>query len=91
MALQIVIPNERTSSILADLARRRATVQDVQAKGERNKLVLVNAPLAELSNYSSILRTISSGTASMTMQPCGFAAMQTHDEDLAIRRAQGFE
>ncbi|XP_013116399.2 ribosome-releasing factor 2, mitochondrial isoform X7 [Stomoxys calcitrans] len=91
MALQIVIPSERVSSILADLGRRRATVNDVLPKGERNKLVLVNAPLAELSNYSSILRTISSGTASMTMQPCGFTVMNTNDEEFAIRRAHGFE
>lgn len=91
MALQIIVPGERTSSILADLGRRRATIQDVIPKGDKNKLILVNAPLAELSNYSSILRTISSGTASMTMQPFGFTEMNTNDEELAIRRAQGFE
>lgn len=91
MALQIVVPSERTSNILSDLARRRAVINDVLPKGDKNKLILVNAPLAELSNYSSILRTISSGTASMTMQPCGFAKMQSNDEEQAIRRAQGFE
>lgn len=91
MALQIIVPSERTSNILSDLARRRAIINDVLPKGDRNKLILVNAPLAELSNYSSILRTISSGTASMTMQPCGFAAMQANEEDQAIRRAQGLE
>lgn len=91
MSLQIIVPSERTSNILSDLARRRAIINDVLPKGDRNKLILVNAPLAELSNYSSILRTISSGTASMTMQPYGFAAMQPNEEDQAIRRAQGFE
>ncbi|XP_065355171.1 ribosome-releasing factor 2, mitochondrial [Calliphora vicina] len=91
MALQIVVPSERTSNILSDLSRRRAVINDVLPKGDKNKLILVNAPLAELSNYSSILRTISSGTASMTMQPCGFSQMQSNDEDQAIRRAQGFE
>ncbi|XP_058984530.1 ribosome-releasing factor 2, mitochondrial-like [Musca domestica] len=91
MSIQIVVPNERTSGILADLGRRRATINDVMPKGDKNKLILVNAPLAELSNYSSILRTISSGTASMTMQPYGFTVMNTNDEETAIRRAQGFE
>ncbi|XP_073840918.1 mitochondrial ribosome recycling factor 2 [Musca autumnalis] len=91
MSLQIVVPNERTSGILADLGRRRATINDVMPKGDKNKLILVLAPLAELSNYSSILRTISSGTASMTMQPHGFTPMNTNDEEFAIRRAQGFE
>ncbi|XP_052857110.1 ribosome-releasing factor 2, mitochondrial isoform X2 [Drosophila gunungcola] len=91
MALQIVAPSERISGIIADLSRRRALINDVLPKGERNKMILVNAPLAELSGYSSALRTISSGTASMTMQPCGFASMNSADESLAERRAQGLE
>ncbi|XP_068155651.1 ribosome-releasing factor 2, mitochondrial isoform X1 [Drosophila tropicalis] len=91
MALQIVAPSERISSIMADLARRRAIINDVLPKGDRNKLILINAPLAELPGYASTLRTISSGTASMTMQPCGFSNMNSSDESLAIRRAQGLE
>ncbi|XP_017007453.2 ribosome-releasing factor 2, mitochondrial [Drosophila takahashii] len=91
MALQIVAPSERISGIMADLSRRRALINDVLPKGERNKMILVNAPLAELSGYSSALRTISSGTASMTMQPCGFSSMNSADETLAERRAQGLE
>nr|B4M416.1 RecName: Full=Ribosome-releasing factor 2, mitochondrial; Short=RRF2mt; AltName: Full=Elongation factor G 2, mitochondrial; Short=EF-G2mt; Short=mEF-G 2; Flags: Precursor [Drosophila virilis] len=91
MAMQIVAPNERVSGIIADLSRRRALIKDVMPKGDRNKLILVNAPLAELSGYSSALRTISSGTASMTMQPCGFSEMNAADETLAVRRAQGLD
>ncbi|XP_016938155.4 ribosome-releasing factor 2, mitochondrial isoform X1 [Drosophila suzukii] len=91
MALQIVAPSERISGIIADLSRRRALINDVLPKGDRNKMILVNAPLAELSGYSSALRTISSGTASMTMQPCGFSSMNSADESLAERRAQGLE
>ncbi|XP_064549628.1 ribosome-releasing factor 2, mitochondrial isoform X1 [Drosophila montana] len=91
MAMQIVAPNERISGIIADLSRRRALIKDVMPKGDRNKLILVNAPLAELSGYSSALRTISSGTASMTMQPCGFSEMNAADESLAVRRAQGLD
>ncbi|XP_017847964.1 ribosome-releasing factor 2, mitochondrial [Drosophila busckii] len=91
MALEIVAPNEHTSGILADLSRRRALIKDVMPKGDRNKLIVVNAPLAELSGYSSALRTISSGTANMTMQPCGFAEMNSSDELIAVRRAQGLE
>ncbi|XP_016983064.1 ribosome-releasing factor 2, mitochondrial isoform X1 [Drosophila rhopaloa] len=91
MALQIVAPSERISGIIADLSRRRALINDVLPKGDRNKMILVNAPLSELSGYSSALRTISSGTASMTMQPCGFSSMNSADESLAERRAQGLE
>ncbi|XP_023165612.2 ribosome-releasing factor 2, mitochondrial isoform X2 [Drosophila hydei] len=91
MTIQIVAPNERISAIMADLSRRRALIKDVAPKGDRNKQIFVNAPLAELSGYSSALRTISSGTASMTMQPCGFSEMNAVDESIAVRRAQGLD
>uniref|UniRef100_A0A1A9WRW7 Elongation factor G2 n=1 Tax=Glossina brevipalpis TaxID=37001 RepID=A0A1A9WRW7_9MUSC len=89
MSLQIIAPNEKVSSILADLSRRRANINDVLPIGDKNKSILVDAPLAELSSYSSVLRTISSGTASVTMQPNGFVRMHANEEELAVRKAQG--
>ncbi|XP_055851290.1 ribosome-releasing factor 2, mitochondrial [Episyrphus balteatus] len=91
MAVQIIVPSERVSTVLADLSRRRAKINDVQPKGQQNKLIDVQAPLAELSGYTSVIRTITSGTASMTMQPCGYSNMNSQDEVVAIRRAQGLE
>lgn len=89
MAISIIAPSDRTSKILSDLGKRRATVLDVVAKGQTNKIISVVAPLAELGEYSSIVRTISSGEASMTMQPHGHAEMSTQYESVAIRRSQG--
>ncbi|XP_067615122.1 ribosome-releasing factor 2, mitochondrial [Eurosta solidaginis] len=91
MAIEIVVPSEHVSSIIGDLTRRRATINEIRTKSEQNKIISVNAPLAELAGYSSVLRTISSGTASMTMQPCGFSNMSPNDEVRAIQRALGFE
>lgn len=91
MAVQIIVPSERVATVLADLSRRRAKINDVLPKGERNKLIDVQAPLSELSGYTSVIRTITSGTASMTMQPCGYSNMNSQDEVTAIRRAQGLE
>jgi elongation factor G len=91
MCLEIVVPSDRAPQILGDLSRRRATIVDVSARGDQSKVILVDAPLAELSGYSSVVRTLSSGTASMSMQPNGYAAMSMHDEVAAIRRAQGLE
>lgn len=38
MAIQIVVPADRVSKILADLGKRRATVQDVIPKGQDSKV-----------------------------------------------------
>ncbi|CAO1430482.1 unnamed protein product [Diamesa tonsa] len=91
MSLQIVLPIEKVSAVLADLGRRRAQILDVSLRGEHNKILDILAPLAELSGYSSVIRTISSGTASMSMQPHGYSILSVNDEASAIRRAQGLE
>lgn len=55
------------------------------------KIIAVLAPLAELSGYSSMIRTITSGTASMSMQPYGYTLMEQQYENAAIKKAQGLE
>ena len=90
MRLEIVAPSERIGHILTDLARRRAQILDVNQKGH-NKVLIAHAPLAELAGYSSYVRTISSGTASMSMEPCGYSPLTVQEESTAIRRVQGLE
>uniref|UniRef100_A0A182F4M4 Paired amphipathic helix protein Sin3a n=1 Tax=Anopheles albimanus TaxID=7167 RepID=A0A182F4M4_ANOAL len=60
MFLEVVTPTEHVTPILADLSRRRAKIEEVIAKGTESKVIKVNAPLAELADYSTTLRTISS-------------------------------
>jgi elongation factor G len=55
------------------------------------QVINVLAPLAELSGYSSVVRTIASGRSTMNMQPHGYADMNSFEETSAIRRAQGLE
>ena len=38
MSVQIVLPSERVSPVLADLGRRRAQINDVSLRGEQNKV-----------------------------------------------------
>ncbi|KAG5670448.1 hypothetical protein PVAND_000712 [Polypedilum vanderplanki] len=91
MSVQIVAPTEKVSPILSDLGRRRAQIGEISLQGEHNKIIEFVAPLAELQSYSSIVRTISSGTANLLMQPHGYELLSSVDEQVAIRRAQGFE
>lgn len=40
MSIQIVLPPERVSPVLADLGRRRAQILDVSLRGENNRVIL---------------------------------------------------
>ncbi|XP_058817952.1 ribosome-releasing factor 2, mitochondrial [Topomyia yanbarensis] len=91
MLLEIVMPSEYLNAIQADLNRRRCTILDVTSRGQFHKVLRVNAPLAELEDYSSEVRCISSGTASVAMEPNGYALLNEMDEASAVRRAHGLE
>ncbi|GAB0088171.1 Ribosome-releasing factor 2, mitochondrial [Sergentomyia squamirostris] len=89
MALEIVAPGELMTFVVPDLSRRRATILDMSPKGEANKQLRVHAPLAELSNYSSTLRILTSGRATFFMEYSHYAQMTTVDQEIAIKTAQG--
>lgn len=38
MSIEIVAPSDRMSQILSDLSKRRATILNVESKGEFNKV-----------------------------------------------------
>ncbi|KFB39741.1 hypothetical protein ZHAS_00007434 [Anopheles sinensis] len=82
MFLEIVTINEYVSPIVADLSRRRARIEDISPRGSSNKVIKVIAPLAELGDYSTVLRTISSGTASVSMEPNGHSILNDSNEAL---------
>ncbi|XP_044264059.1 ribosome-releasing factor 2, mitochondrial [Tribolium madens] len=89
MHLEIAAPDEYVSSVMADLARRRSEIQNVSLRGNM-KVVEVMVPLAELMGYSTVLRTITSGTATFTMEFGEYRVMTAVDEENAIRSVRGF-
>ncbi|XP_045502415.1 ribosome-releasing factor 2, mitochondrial [Colias croceus] len=89
MLLQVVCPESHSARALADLARRRATVQHVQLR-HTNKVIDCLAPLSELLGYSSTLRSLSSGLATFTMEFHSHREMSPYDEEKAIRSVTGF-
>ncbi|KAJ8927088.1 hypothetical protein NQ314_020483 [Rhamnusium bicolor] len=89
MLLEVVTPNDHLSTVLADLSRRRISIKNITMRG-KNKVVLADAPLSELLGYSSILRTLTSGTATFTMEFQQYEKMSPLDEITAIHNVRGF-
>ncbi|KAK9875490.1 hypothetical protein WA026_007880 [Henosepilachna vigintioctopunctata] len=89
MNLEIVTPEEYLSRILADLSRRRATIKEISVR-QNTKVVIAETPLSELLGYSTILRTISSGTAIFSMELFNYSAMTPSEEEKAIKSIRGF-
>ncbi|XP_011702790.1 PREDICTED: ribosome-releasing factor 2, mitochondrial [Wasmannia auropunctata] len=89
MQLEIVTPQEYSSSINSDLTRRRAAIQQIDMRGN-NKVIRTLAPLSELLGYSTTLRIITSGNATLSLEFSHYQLMTPIDEEEAIEKIKGF-
>ncbi|CAI8318157.1 MAG: Elongation factor G [Opitutia bacterium UBA7350] len=71
MAVEIETPEEYQGDILGDLNRRRGQIQNIANKGHFATFS-ATVPLAEMFGYSTIVRSLSKGRASFSMQPKAF-------------------
>ena len=67
MEMEVVTPAEFLGSVLGDLNSRRAQIQTIEG-GEAIQQIRVLVPLAESFRYAGILRSITQGRASHTME-----------------------
>ncbi len=67
MKVEVVTPEEYMGDIISDFNRRRGKVLDMENKGNA-KVIKVNVPLSQQFGYVTVLRTLSSGRASSTME-----------------------
>ncbi|XP_054612820.1 ribosome-releasing factor 2, mitochondrial isoform X2 [Dunckerocampus dactyliophorus] len=89
MSLEVTVEEEHLGTVLADLAQRRGTVRDIQSRHD-NKVLLASVPLAETRGYSTILRTLTSGKATFSLELDTYEAMSTQDQNVLLRRTAGF-
>ncbi len=67
MKLEVVTPEEYMGDIVGDLNRRRGQIQDMDSKGNA-RIIKALVPLAEQFGYVTVLRTLSSGRATSSME-----------------------
>ncbi len=67
MKVEIVTPEEYMGDIIGDLNRRRGDVSGMESKGGA-KVITARVPLSEQFGYVTVLRTLSSGRATSSME-----------------------
>lgn len=65
--LEVTVPNSYMGDIAGDLSTKRGRVEDTEMIGADTVIVKAQAPLAELQNYSTQLKSITAGAGSYTM------------------------
>ncbi len=71
MRVEVTVPDDYLGPVLGDISSRRGTVQEMKDEGQ-NRVILARVPLAELSAYSTTLRSLTSGRGDYTMEPDGY-------------------
>jgi len=67
MSAEVVTPEEYMGDIIGDFNRRRGKVEGMENKGGA-RVIKAKVPLAEKFGYVTVLRTLSSGRATSTME-----------------------
>jgi elongation factor G len=67
MSLEVVTPEDYMGDVIGDLHKRRGQVTSMDSKGNA-RIVKAKVPLSEQFGYVTILRTITSGRATSTME-----------------------
>ncbi|XP_050404706.1 ribosome-releasing factor 2, mitochondrial isoform X1 [Patella vulgata] len=89
MALTITTNEDRLHGVLGDLTKRRSHIRNVEAT-DNDKIIEAVTPLAELMGYCTTLRTITSGTATFSMEFSHYEKMTLHDQNLVVKKLTGF-
>lgn len=88
MSLEVTVSREHLSPVLADLAQRRGNIQEIQSRQD-NKVVIGFVPLAEIMGYSTVLRTLTSGSATFALELSTYQAMSPQDQSTLLNQRSG--
>ncbi|XP_077860145.1 ribosome-releasing factor 2, mitochondrial isoform X1 [Macaca mulatta] len=88
MNLEVTVARDYLSPVLADLAQRRGNIQEIQTRQD-NKVVIGFVPLADIMGYSTVLRTLTSGSATFALELSTYQAMNSQDQNTLLNRRSG--
>jgi len=77
MDIEVVIPEEFMGQVIGDLSSRRAKIV-LLAQRMHLRTIRANIPLAEVFNYATIIRSLTQGRASYTMEPSFYTEVPSH-------------
>ena len=88
MSLEVVTPEDYMGDVIGDLNKRRGQITNMDSKGNA-RIVKAKVPLAEQFGYVTILRTISSGRATSTMEFSHYAELPGNLAKEVIEKSGG--
>ncbi len=88
MSLEVVTPEDYMGDVIGDLNKRRGQITSMDSKGNA-RVVKAKVPLSEQFGYVTVLRTLSSGRATSTMEFSHYAELPTNLAKEVIEKSGG--
>ncbi|RWS31788.1 ribosome-releasing factor 2-like protein [Leptotrombidium deliense] len=89
MTVDVTLPENHVKQCLLSLSMRRATIGEMESR-EKYRIVHALVPLSEMDNFSTEMRTSTSGSAILSMNLFGYQKMSEYDQNKAIQSIVGF-
>jgi elongation factor G len=86
MKVIITTPDVFFGSVSGDLSSRRGQIVDSELRGN-TRIIYAEVPLSEMFGYTTILRGLTQGRASSTMEPAEYRLMPDRLRDEVLARA----
>ncbi|MFH1413518.1 MAG: elongation factor G [Candidatus Omnitrophota bacterium] len=77
MDMEITVPEEYMGTVIGDLNARRAKIISLNTRANI-RAIRTYIPLAEIFNYATVLRSLTQGRASYTMEPSFYTEVPSH-------------
>ena len=87
MKVEVTTPEQFMGDIIGDLSAKRAEIQGSESRGNARVIVAL-VPLAELSGYATIIRSMSQGRASYYMEPSHYQEVPKNIQEAIISKKQ---
>ena len=88
MAVEVVTPEEYMGDVIGDFNKRRGNVTGMEERGGA-RVIKSKVPLAEMFGYVTVLRTITSGRATSTMEFSHYTPLSDNMANDVIARIKG--
>lgn len=85
MKLEITTPDEFMGDVIGDISSKRGQVQDSNQRGSV-RIITALVPLAELSRYATILRSMTQGRANFYMEPSHYDQVPSNIAEKIINK-----
>jgi elongation factor G len=89
MLVEVETPEEHAGTVMGDLSSRRGMVQGMEDIQGGGKTVKAEVPLAEMFGYSTILRSLTQGRATYSMEFKHYSEAPKHVAEAIISSRAG--